>query len=174
MDRASDVRTIPDHTASMDADVGGMVVIDTALPGAAGLVAAMARRSPAVRCIVLAVSGDADDVIDWAEARIAEYVRRDAPLDEVVRVIRHTVRGADGDALTAREREILEWLSRGCSNKNIAGRLNISVATVKNHVHSILGKLNVRRRGEAVARYLNLPDGRLDVRHRSRSAIGVA
>jgi DNA-binding NarL/FixJ family response regulator len=43
-------------------------------------------------------------------------------------------------------------LGRGLSNKEIARTLNLSDATVKNHVHSILAKLNVRRRAEALAR----------------------
>jgi two-component system, NarL family, nitrate/nitrite response regulator NarL len=54
-------------------------------------------------------------------------------------------------ALTAREREVALLLQGGLSNKEIAGRLEIRPATVKNHVHKILVKLGVRRRGEAVA-----------------------
>jgi DNA-binding NarL/FixJ family response regulator len=54
--------------------------------------------------------------------------------------------------LTAREREILTLIDGGLSNKEIAHRLNIEVATVKNHVHRILDKLHVKRRGEAAAR----------------------
>jgi DNA-binding NarL/FixJ family response regulator len=67
-----------------------------------------------------------------------------------------TVGGAaDRDAastLTLRECEVAGLLMQGLSNKEIAARLYIEVATVKNHVHHILGKLHVRRRGEAVAR----------------------
>jgi two-component system nitrate/nitrite response regulator NarL len=40
----------------------------------------------------------------------------------------------------------------GLSDKEIARRLNISLATTKSHVHNLLGKLNVQRRGEVVAR----------------------
>jgi len=43
-------------------------------------------------------------------------------------------------------------IDEGLSNKEIAKRLRIEVATVKNHVHNILEKLQVHRRGEAVAR----------------------
>jgi len=53
--------------------------------------------------------------------------------------------------LTSRESEIAELLDEGLSNKEIAQRLSISLSTVKNHVHSILDKLQVTRRGEAVA-----------------------
>jgi DNA-binding NarL/FixJ family response regulator len=53
--------------------------------------------------------------------------------------------------LTQREKEILALVEQGFSNKEIGRFLRIGHATVKNHVHSILGKLQVRRRGEAAA-----------------------
>jgi len=55
------------------------------------------------------------------------------------------------DELTAREREVVELLGEGLSNKEIASGLQIEVATVKNHVHNILDKLHVTRRAEAAA-----------------------
>jgi DNA-binding NarL/FixJ family response regulator len=58
-----------------------------------------------------------------------------------------TARG-DGLELTGREREIVTLLARGYSNKEIAGACAISPATVKHHVHHILQKLNVQRRGQ--------------------------
>ena len=51
-----------------------------------------------------------------------------------------------------RENEIITLAKEGRSNKEIARQLRISVATVKNHMHNILQKLQVGRRGEAVAR----------------------
>ena len=54
--------------------------------------------------------------------------------------------------LTVREREILGLVAEGLSNKQIARRLSIRLSTVKNHVHSIMKKLDVRERGEAVIR----------------------
>ena len=53
--------------------------------------------------------------------------------------------------LTRRQREIVALIDEGLSNKEIAGRLSIELATVKNHVHNILEKLQVSRRGEAAA-----------------------
>ena len=55
-------------------------------------------------------------------------------------------------ALTRREREAAELIATGLSDKEIARRLNISLATAKAHVHNLLGKLNVQRRGQVVVR----------------------
>jgi DNA-binding NarL/FixJ family response regulator len=56
-------------------------------------------------------------------------------------------------ALTARETQVVELLAAGLSNKDIARRLNIGVATTKSHVHNLLGKLGVQRRAQ-VARWM--------------------
>jgi DNA-binding NarL/FixJ family response regulator len=64
--------------------------------------------------------------------------------------------GRDGDnnltPLSRRELEIASLLDNGLTNKEIARKLGIEAATVKNHVHNICDKLKVHRRGEAVAR----------------------
>jgi DNA-binding NarL/FixJ family response regulator len=54
-------------------------------------------------------------------------------------------------ALTSREQDIIALIDRGLSNKEIARQLKISLPTVKNHVHNILEKLQVSRRGAAAA-----------------------
>jgi DNA-binding NarL/FixJ family response regulator len=56
-----------------------------------------------------------------------------------------------GLSLTRREREIVVLIDDGLSNKEIAQRLNIEVATVKNHVHNLLEKLHVSTRAQAAA-----------------------
>ena len=53
------------------------------------------------------------------------------------------------ERLTRRELEILDLIDQGLSNKEIARRLDDELSTVKNHVHNVLEKLNVSRRGEA-------------------------
>ena len=57
---------------------------------------------------------------------------------------------ASSEALTERETEVLKLIARGKANKQIAGELFIDETTVKSHVHSILSKLNVRSRTQAV------------------------
>lgn len=56
------------------------------------------------------------------------------------------------EALSPREVEVLQLMAQGCSNQEIAGRLFLALDTVKWHNRHIFGKLQVRRRTEAVAR----------------------
>ena len=57
------------------------------------------------------------------------------------------------EALTPRETEILHLIEQGLTNQQIASRLSLTVHTVKNHVHSLLGKIGVASRAEAVTVY---------------------
>lgn len=127
--------------------------------------------------VAFAVPDDDGHVIELAEAGVLGFVGREATLDELVAAVRSAVRGeasfpprvatallhristpaprmptADVASLTVRERQIVQILAEGLTNKEIAARLSIEVATVKNHVHNILEKLQVSRRTEAVAR----------------------
>lgn len=78
-----------------------------------------------------------------ASGRITQMV-----LDTISRLSRGE--RANGTApLTGREREILNLINEGLSNKEIASRLSIAQSTVKNHVHHLLEKLKVRSRHEA-------------------------
>ena len=54
------------------------------------------------------------------------------------------------DQLSGRERQIVNMIARGLSNKEIARELRLALHTVKNHVHRILSKLHVHRRRDAV------------------------
>jgi DNA-binding NarL/FixJ family response regulator len=103
-----------------------------------------------------AVSSDpsADEL--GAAARAASAGMMALPLSLGLRVVDGGVAGREpegGDLeepLTAREREVLERLGDGLSNREIAGRLGISEHTVKFHVSAIYGKLGVSGRAEAV------------------------
>ena len=61
---------------------------------------------------------------------------------------------ADPDGLTRREREVLELLTHGLSDAEVAGALHISIRTAGTHVSSILAKLRVDNRTQAAARVL--------------------
>jgi DNA-binding NarL/FixJ family response regulator len=54
------------------------------------------------------------------------------------------------DALTSRENEVLHCLAKGWLYKEIAGKLNISMGTVRQHIHNIYDKLHVHNRTEAL------------------------
>lgn len=69
-------------------------------------------------------------------------------------VNRHTHR-PPVDGFSSRELEVADGLERGWTNKEIARQLDISAATVKNHVHKLLAKLQVHRRGEVAAALRN-------------------
>jgi DNA-binding NarL/FixJ family response regulator len=66
-----------------------------------------------------------------------------------------------GSALTSRETEVVRLMGRGLSNKEIAESLGIALPTVKNHIHHVLEKLQVRTRSEAAAVVLGVPRPRL-------------
>jgi two-component system nitrate/nitrite response regulator NarL len=162
--------------ATLQPDV---VLLDMATPDSLATVRAIGERAPGVRVVALAVAETERDVLACAEAGVAGYVPRAASVDDLVAVLESIARGeslcspriaasllrriaalAAGTGsrsplaqLTAREREIGGLIDRGFSNKEIATELHIEVATVKNHVHNLLEKLQVRRRGEVAARF---------------------
>jgi DNA-binding CsgD family transcriptional regulator len=59
--------------------------------------------------------------------------------------------GTPAGSLTPREREVLRWMAAGLQNKDIAKRLGLSLATVRNHIHNTLEKLGVHSKLEAVS-----------------------
>jgi len=74
------------------------------------------------------------------------FMSQKPPADPAPASIPHPI-----DELTHRERDVVGLIAQGLSNKQIAHRLSIEVATVKSHVHRILTKLNVERRAQVVA-----------------------
>jgi two-component system, NarL family, nitrate/nitrite response regulator NarL len=138
--------------------------------------ASFSHRHPSVRVVALGVDDDEVTVVACAEAGVVGYLPRETNTAELVQAIKQVARGelvcpprivetlvrwhsrragaptnSLLDDLTGREREVVELVELGLSNKQIAERLCIAVATVKSHVHSILGKLNVERRAEVGA-----------------------
>ncbi len=58
--------------------------------------------------------------------------------------------------LTAREREVFEWLVRNLTTREIAGKMFISEKTVRNHISNVMQKLNVKGRSQAVVELIRL------------------
>ncbi len=163
------------HLVVCDPDI---VVLDMSARGSLGVIRRISSSASRARVIAFAVEETERDVLLCAEAGAAGYVPCDGTIDTLVDTIHSVARGellcspriaatlfralhvqtpkpeVDRLALTltAREREIAPLIDRGLSNKEIAAHLRIEVATVKNHVHNLLEKLQVASRGEAAAR----------------------
>ena len=78
-------------------------------------------------------------------------------LKEIRRRRRQSSEEHPDKGLTSRESDVMLLLANGLCNKEIARQLGLSVATVKNHVHSILVKLQVSSRSEALAKIRDKP-----------------
>jgi DNA-binding NarL/FixJ family response regulator len=152
------------------------------------------QLDPQVRLIGVGIPEVDDVIVACVQAGVSEYMRHEATVADLVSsvhatiedqppippataaaLVRHVAASASGSSqlvssLTDRERQIVYCLREGLSNKEIAGRLGIDVSTVKNHIHSILQKLRVRRRTQAAAalRLLEQPSADL------RGDLGIA
>jgi two-component system, NarL family, nitrate/nitrite response regulator NarL len=156
-----------------------VVILDVGGPGSFEFARSMNVNLPGVKIIAFAVSDTEHELLACAAAGFAGYVARDGSEADLMAAVENALRGelsvsprmasllfrqvatlsaqqpAPGEpsALTQRERQILALVGQGMSNKEIAREARIGSATVKNHVHSILEKLQVHRRGEAAARF---------------------
>lgn len=148
-----------------------------------GIVAARVfRHRLGAKLVALGIPETERDVVTYAEAGVSTYLAREGSLDELGSIVTAAARGEavspprivgalveriaklseisrEIATLTPRERQVLRLLDEGLSNKEIAGRLCIEPATVKNHVHRILKKLNVSSRTDAVAALASADDG---------------
>ena len=160
-----------------DAERADVAVIDTAGEDSVGVVKRVAAAA-SLPIVTLGTPNGDDQVIAFAEAGVLGFVDGEASVDELRSGIECVARGeascppriattvlqrlaaltggqrakSEPTGLTKRERQIVQLIAEGMSNKEIARRLCIEVATVKNHVHNILEKLKVSRRADAVAR----------------------
>lgn len=134
---------------------------------------------PSARVIIMGLLPTQEDVADYVRAGASGFIMKDASFEDFFTTIRSVASGIevlppaltnslfsqivgnvtrtnkmrvmDGVRLTTRERQVIELLGEGLSNKEIAARLNIAVHTVKSHVHNVLEKLALRSRLEVAA-----------------------
>lgn len=149
------------------------VLLDGAMSDCLVLARKIRAHFSELRIVGFGICGGADRLVDCAESGLAAFVDSGGNVGELVDAVLGALKGelacspevtalmcerlanlASGahrpDALTRREREIAALIGQGLSNKEIANDLRIGPSTVKNHVHSILEKLNVRRRSAIV------------------------
>jgi two-component system, NarL family, nitrate/nitrite response regulator NarL len=171
--------TAADAESCLGAVAGGtrIVLLDVTWDGGLTCLRRLTKAYPLVRVAALGAPEEEAEVMALAEAGVAAFLTRDEGIADLVRAIRGVCRGeancsprmaaillkgaaarvrpqphpAVSSGLTPRERQILEMIATGHSNKRIALELHIAVPTVKNHVHNIFEKLSVRGRVEAVA-----------------------
>jgi len=158
-----------------------VVLMDLRMPvlDGAAAIRRLATAAPGCRVIALTTFDDDDLVFDALRAGALGYLLKDVGSDRLVAAIRAAARGESflepsvaakvvaefarlsraapppagaADALSERECEVLRLLARGLTNKEIASQLGLAEGTVKNHVTSILDKLDVGDRTQAALR----------------------
>ncbi|HEV7657856.1 MAG TPA: response regulator transcription factor [Mycobacteriales bacterium] len=143
-----------------------VAVIDIDLPGKDGLTAAVEihENVPKCRTLMLTSLGTAGTVRRALAAHVGGFMLKDAPPDSLANGIRKVAAGgrvvdpqlamsawdSEQCPLTDRETEILRLASAGYDPVDIAGELFLSAGTVRNHLTSIIGKLNARNRVDAI------------------------
>lgn len=145
-----------------------VVLMDLRMPGMGGVEAILAirKKHPEARVIVLSTYDLDEDIHRAIQSGAQSYLLKDMPSEEIASTI-HAVYAGDAmlprqvaerltmrsqrEQLTERERDVLESLIKGRSNKEIASSLYISEETVKSHLKMLFGKLRVHdRTGAAV------------------------
>jgi DNA-binding NarL/FixJ family response regulator len=157
-----------------------VILMDVRMPGIDGIAATrqIVARNTAARVLILTTFDLDEYAFSALRAGASGFVLKDVPLDELARAIRSVASGdavvspritrrlldiyatrlpdISGpvrpalDQLTVREQEVLLEVATGLSNTEIAAKLVVSEATVKTHVGSILAKLDLRNRVQAV------------------------
>lgn len=175
---AADGQEAVELAIGREADI---VLMDIGMPRLDGIIAThrLAERAPDVKVVILTIYSDDDRVFRALQAGARGYLLKDTNSEDILRAIRG-VHAGEGilhaglvgrvlqqfarqsklnsaqeklfAELTPREREVLELLAEGLSNKDIARRLSITEKTVKHHVSSILSNLQVNSRTEAAVR----------------------
>ena len=157
-----------------------LIILDLNMKGISGLDTLRALRAKGVdsRIVVLTVSDAQSDIFALMDAGVDGYLLKDSDTAELVENIQRAIKGEtvlsenvrqhilnrqpESDplpTLTDRERDVLQWIATGMSNKQIAAQLFISEETVQVHIRNLLRKLNVHSRVAATVLYLEQQKG---------------
>jgi DNA-binding NarL/FixJ family response regulator len=157
-----------ERATELAADV---VLMDLRMPGTDGVTAtaALRERAPDARVLVLTTFDGESDVLPAIEAGATGYLLKDALPDDLMRAVRAAARGESvlapsvtqhlmgqvrrpgAGTLTDREKQVLQLVANGCSNREAAAALFIGEASIKTHLQHVYDKLGVRDRASAVA-----------------------
>lgn len=173
-----DGETVKTLITSYQPDVA---LLDIRMPGATGIEVARWVRDQGLATRVFLLSAYDDDpfVIAALQAGASGYVLKNAEADQIVAAVESIARGrsafasdltskalahfvgspdhaATGELVSEREREVLQLVSEGLTNRGIGHQLGISDRTVQGHLASIYEKLQVGSRTEAVTKALQL------------------
>jgi DNA-binding NarL/FixJ family response regulator len=171
---AAVARTCAEGVVAAATHAPNVAVVDYQLPDGDGVGLATRIRdvSPDTQVLLLTGLADSKVMVAAVEAGCAGFLTKDEAVGELVRAVRKVHAGEPhippamlaellprlrptfrrvGSQLTAREREVLQLLADGRSNETIAGQLVLSRHTVRNHVQSVLTKLDAHSKLEAVA-----------------------
>jgi DNA-binding NarL/FixJ family response regulator len=168
-----------DALAGLPKDKPDIVLVDINLPGMNGVecVRRLKQIAPEIAAVMLTAYEDTENIFNALAAGATGYLLKRAPRAELLDAIREVRRGGSpmtthiarkvvqsfqkqslaaptGDALSAREQEVLDHLSQGFLYKEIADKMGISYETVHTYIRRIYEKLQVRTRTEAVAKFL--------------------
>lgn len=173
-----------DALKKVDAFRPQVVLMDINLPGMSGIEATahIKHHLPGTQVIMVTVYRDHDQIFAALKAGASGYLLKRSTPEEVRQAIRDVRSGGapmsaeiarrvveafhqpsktlDSEEvnLSKRETEILEWLTKGLANKEIADRLDISVETVRVHLRRIYEKLHVHSRTEAAMKFRDARD----------------
>lgn len=158
-----------------------VVLVDATLENDSSqrLVEDVRKVAPGTKVIVMDLLPVQQDVIEFIRAGASGFIVKDATVDDFVKTIRSVAEGAnvvpasltstllshiadqaiirrmpgvaEAVRMTKREREIINLIAEGLSNKEIAQRLNLATYTIKSHVHNILEKLALHSRLQIAA-----------------------
>lgn len=145
-----------------------VVIMDLRMPGKDGAEATLELHNdlPSAKVLVLTSFGEADGVAHALESGAAGAITKTAEDAELVSVVRKVAAGGKYISpeiekmlkanppvpkLTSRQLQILDYMVKGLTNRDIAGVLNITKDTVEEHVKLILDKIHASNRAEAVA-----------------------
>lgn len=164
-----------------------VILMDIHLPNMSGIecTSRIKQSFPDTEIIMLTVYEDNDKIFKALQAGACGYLLKRTPPERLLQAVREVKQGGapmtseiarrlvetfrhppntkagsyGGVSLTQREREVLNLISRGYANKEVADQLSITVETIRYHLKNVYDKFHVHSRTEAVVKFLGMEPG---------------